>query len=497
MKNKSFSIVLTLVAVGTFLLILLKNGRKLQMDKDILVVHAGSQPSNTDPIEFDFLVHHFFQKPLISSLVSEHRTGGITGIIAESWRSTTDQKSWTFKIRSNLRFSSGLPIKPKEVANSLTRMAYLLKVRNSKDGFFEHLTEFNTLTSPEIAVSGISYDESDVTLTFSRSMPNALHYLSFGQYAIVSPNDYDSSTGEWKDRKKVDASGPYVIGSWDDESVLLNRRDDFPAEIIHPRSFKQLKFVWSSKFKDEVDVREGQEDYPFGAEFRFIGHTKSDIRYIRVYGYENPLNPLTDKDLRARFRQRLLTKLKSDGFTVTHSFLPLSINGTKEFPVSEIKSDLKVTGKLRIMKYPAFLPLYQRLPDLMAEVASEFGIQTEFITPTAGDIRTSKTDPKIDPKIHLGVGGTGIVLDRPKEDLKFMVQSKEGIRLPDPTGRLSELVSQTEYPVQEFNNILHDDALIWPIMHVAGGIWVRGDSIDTSLLNPEPPPTDLSFLGKK
>ncbi len=462
-----------------------------------LTVHAGTEPYSVDPILFDLSVHHVFQRPLLSTLITEYRVGGPAGQIAESWNSPDSGKTWIFKIRRNLFFARGGTIDASAVALSLNRMAFLLKKKNSMDGFLQYLNGFDQIKSPSDLVSGISLEDGHLVLKFSVAMPNALHFLSFGQYSIVSSDDFDLKSGDWKNERQVNSSGPYSIEKWESDSIILRLRSEYPTELINPRAFKKLRFVWLSKFKDEVQVREGHEDYPLDDRFRFVGHTKSDIRYVRVYGYRNQDNPLSNEQVRKVFRDRLLGKLSSAGFPVTKSFLPLAIDGVNAFPISQESAPQKVGGRIRIMKYPAFLPLYQKLPDLMAETASELGINFEFSDPSDSEILASIDDPSKTPAVHLGMSGTGIVLDRPREDLRFMVRSKEGVMLPDPTLRLTRLIESTDFSLQTYNEIIEDDGLIWPIMHVAGGIWVRSSEVDASLLNPEPPPTDLSLLGLK
>jgi len=460
-----------------------------------IFIHTGAAPFSTDPIAFDYLMHHVMHRPLLATLITEHRIDGPQGLIAEAWKSEDDFKKWTFTVRTGMRFASGLKIDSAAIAMSLNRMAWLLKKRRSHEGFLEFLDGLNELESIQELATGITYSDSQVTLKFKKSIPNALHYLSFGQYSIVSPNDYDSMTGDWKDPKKVDSSGAYTISDWAEDRIDIRFREDFPRPLVHPNVFPALTFVWTAKYKDQIHIRVGHDDYQMGTAYRFLGHVKSDIRYILVYGYQNDSNPFKDKAVRKPFRDRLLSKLKAEGFPIIKSFIPLGVDGIKEFPLAEPQTFPKLSGKIKILKYDAFLPLWQRLPNLIAETAKEFGLDYEFVSPPLKEIQMSRNDPSLVPPINLGMNGTGIVIDRPRDDLKFMVKSKEGIRLPDPTTRLSQLLEDESFDVQKYNEILDDDALVWPLMHVAGGIWVRKDIVDVSLLNPEPPPTDLTLLG--
>jgi hypothetical protein len=192
----------------------------------------------------------------------------------------------------------------------------------------------------------------------------------------------------------------------------------------------------------------------------------------------------------------LFLKLKTEGFPVTKSFIPLGIDGTREAPHNTDDSPIMCSGHIRIYKYPAFVPYFQRAPELMAEVATELGLTFEFVCPSIAEYRSAISNPENDPIVHLSTAGTGINLHRPKDDLRFMVKSKEGIQLADPTGRLAALVDSDDFEIQRFNEILNEEAFVWPVMHSSGNIWLKPELVDSSLLNPEPPPTDLALLGR-
>jgi hypothetical protein len=86
------------------------------------------------------------------------------------------------------------------------------------------------------------------------------------------------------------------------------------------------------------------------------------------------------------------------------------------------------------------------------------------------------------------------LIEQPEDDMRFMIQSKQGIRLPDPTGRLHSLTSQKQFTAHEMNEILWDDALVWPIAHSASGIWMDETKVDYSLLNSIQPPTEIALI---
>jgi hypothetical protein len=80
-------------------------------------------------------------------------------------------------------------------------------------------------------------------------------------------------------------------------------------------------------------------------------------------------------------------------------------------------------------------------------------------------------------------------------DVRFMIQSKEGIRLPDPRGLLAAEAAKQTPNLAEINKIIWDDAVVWPVTPFTYGIWAKRDEFDFSLINLGLPPTDISWIG--
>ena len=93
--------------------------------------------------------------------------------------------------------------------------------------------------------------------------------------------------------------------------------------------------------------------------------------------------------------------------------------------------------------------------------------------------------------------GTGILIEDPKDDIRFMFLSKEGIQLPDSDGRIHEELNNAEFNPQKINQLIWEQAIVWPINHFAFGLWARRDTFDFSEINLVLPPTDFQWLGYK
>ena len=94
-------------------------------------------------------------------------------------------------------------------------------------------------------------------------------------------------------------------------------------------------------------------------------------------------------------------------------------------------------------------------------------------------------------------GSTGILINNPYNDIEFMFNSKEGIRLPDADGSIKyELEKQNKMDLSKINELIWEQGIIWPLSHFSNGIWTK-DTIDVSNLNTAIPPIEFNWIGLK
>lgn len=108
----------------------------------------------------------------------------------------------------------------------------------------------------------------------------------------------------------------------------------------------------------------------------------------------------------------------------------------------------------------------------------------------------SELDPeKATHAVDLNYMETSVLVDDAITDAQFMFQSKEGIRLPDPSGAIHRELSRPEVNLGAVNETLWSDAIIWPMAHMTKGLWVNEATIELRELNLGLPPTDISWIG--
>jgi ABC-type transport system substrate-binding protein len=145
--------------------------------------------------------------------------------LAESWTLADDKKTWTFKLRRNVKFHDGTPFNSAAVKVSLDR------IRDAALG--------SPNRSYYALIESIATPADDVVvITTSQPMPTLLEVLAEEWSSINSPTAIAKS-GRAYGRNPV-GTGPYVFKSWvQGEKVVLERN---PAYFGTPGKPQALEF---------------------------------------------------------------------------------------------------------------------------------------------------------------------------------------------------------------------------------------------------------------
>lgn len=493
-------------------------------------------PYSSDPLDFDNLFHHIVFYSVFSPLVTEYKSGSVTGLIAESWSSTDDFKTWTFKIRPDLKFENGDPITSEAIQKSFKRIFFLLKQRKSQNGIVENILgidKFDNLSDP---LSGLvinnnpsTYEPnltSNLTFTLTKPIKNFLALISFGMYSIVHPSLYDSQTGNWLNQKKSISSATYSLGSWDENHLELTLRNNYksPIELTNTKKITTLKIYWPSKdSKNETSTQVAQSfpssyDLTYGTSDEvlvdtkidpkdskeYFGGTVSEIRFVRCLSYYLPSSPCSDRDTRIAMRDVFYLNLIKLGFQPIKSFFPLVMSGIKEIQHSftiqnKSKSMSSLSQKtININDTNASNPIVKNgYKSSLEAIAESFGMKLNFKNISSGKIYEDiELQPKT-PEVDICSNVSGIYIDKPQDDVQFMFKSKEGVMLPDTDGRIMSELNQSPVDLQKVNELLWDQAVVWPLSHYGIGFWAIKNRYDFSAINLAKTPTMFELIRLK
>jgi peptide/nickel transport system substrate-binding protein len=120
--------------------------------------------------------------------------------LASSWTQSSDDRTFTFKIRQGVRFSDGTPLRTEDVKYTLDRIA-----DPKQDPFFNFLTA---------AIERISTPAADeVRVQLKQAMPSFVDYLATGLGDVV-PEATFKRLGAQKFGQHPIGTGPFMIKRW-------------------------------------------------------------------------------------------------------------------------------------------------------------------------------------------------------------------------------------------------------------------------------------------
>jgi hypothetical protein len=434
----------------------------------------------------------------MSSIVTQYRVGDYTAQLAESWKVSEDMKTWVFKIRSGLTFENGDPITPQTIVNSWMRMAFLLKQRDSKSGLMEELVDYEKIKSLDSQIEGLKIQDQNIVLKFKKPFPKLLDTISFGLYGVAHPSLYDAKTGAWKDPKAFISSGAYKIKEWTNDKLVLSLRQDFLPTLRHPTPIQEVNIVWGPNQKLNSDMKSGDSiESSLAKDHEFYGAVVSSMAYVHCLSWSHPKSPCFNLEQRRKLRALFYDGFDKQALKSTRSFFPLSISGVKEMPKDIPDSKIKIPKTINIRKRSLESILSDSYNGAMEELIKKLNLKAVFQEVSYQKIFEESTPHRSTYSIDMTLRVTGILIDDPDADIRFMFLSKEGIRLPDTDGRIHEELKKDLLDIQRINELLWEQAVIWPITHFASGFWAKKNMFDFSMVNLVLPPTEFQWIGWK
>ena len=460
-----------------------------------ITVWSRFPPTSGDPMDYDYSVHHITMRSVHASLVSVYKQGEYAPQIAKYWETNSDKSEWKVLIDKQWTFSNGDFVTPKIVVDNFKRVLFLKNQSASKSGLLEFIIGASNFKSIKSEIEGIKVDGDYVIFKFNKPIPDFLDKISFGLYAIAHPKDYSSIDGKWKDKRQFISSGPYAIETWEDKKFDLTLRDNLYKnnDKIH---IKKISFTFSPKVEDAIEsdiiIREKYNPSIDKSSWTFASSVQdNNITYVKVMKWNQKNSVFNDRETRVKLRNIFYESLEKSGLNPTKSFFPLSIKGVQEFDFK--KGETLDFEQKKLLSQPYFTSENKKELGNIYKDAYQNLCKSINAKEKINDYPENESDEE--ELFDIQFLATGIVIDSPMDDIKFMFLSKQGIKLPDETGEIKSLLENDTFDIQEINRLLWDQAIIWPIRHYSMGFWVKNSSdIDYSDLNVTIHPIDFQFL---
>ena len=282
-----------------------------------------------------------------------------TGRLAESWTTSADGKTWTYKIRSGVTWSDGVPLTAKDVAYTFNR---ILKGAYEQTNYGSYTANITAVTAPD-----------DTTVVMTTKVPTpimtrlAVPILPEHVWSKVSEKDVK----KYRNETDVVGSGPFVLterktGQFVRLRANKNYWEGAPKidELVF-RIYNNGDALAQALKSGEIDIADGLDADPFKTLQTTDGITAYPAKYYELaelafntgaalddgtpVGDGNPV--LKDKKLRVALswavdRATLLDRVLNNNGTVGSTVIPPIYADLHAEPANPIGFDLAKANAL-------------------------------------------------------------------------------------------------------------------------------------------------------
>lgn len=270
-------------------------------EKDTFTVAISYMPDQLSPANGGSDDYTSMTRPLFDRFYMENNDGGIDYYMAESLDISEDGKTYTLKIRDDVKWSDGTPVTTKDIQFAI---------------------DFAILKNGRASVTSINGQPVDIqivddqTMTFTLPEPYAYYIVSLSSLVPYPYHVFDGDAQKMLDdvtyytKPGFVTTGPYVVSEINEDSVVYTARDDYyrgtPSvkkvvmKVIGSGSTKAIAFengeidYMRLTTVDELEKYEAQPD-----KYNIYSFSEARLNYLQVNPY-GPAN-LTDEQREALF----------------------------------------------------------------------------------------------------------------------------------------------------------------------------------------------------
>ena len=176
--------------------------------KDTLVMGVALEPPHLDPTAgAAAAIDEVVYANVFEGLTRINENGEVMPALAESWQVSEDGKTYTFKLRSGVKFHDGTDFDAEDVKFSLDR-ARAEDSTNAQKGLF------SAIENVEVS------DPQTVVVTLSSPAGSFLFNMGWGDAVIVAPESADGN------KENPVGTGPFKFSNWAKGSAIEITRND-------------------------------------------------------------------------------------------------------------------------------------------------------------------------------------------------------------------------------------------------------------------------------
>ena len=259
---RKLSILVTALAFAAAPLPALAQGKK-----DSVVMGMTLEPPGLDPTTAAAAaIAEVTLYSIYETLTKINEDGSVSPLLAESWQTSPDLKTYTFKLRKGIKFQNGELFDSAAVKFSFDRAAAPTSTNKDRSLF----QSFEQVSAP---------DADTVVLVLKYAEPNLPFLLGQASASIVEPKSAPT------DATQPVGTGPYTLGAWaKGSSISLNKWDAYrnagaiKLAKVTIRIISDPSAQVAALLSGDVDV------FPRVAAARSLAQFKSDPRFAVLVG---------------------------------------------------------------------------------------------------------------------------------------------------------------------------------------------------------------------
>lgn len=458
----------------------------------ILTEERGTPSFN--PLYSDTIVNLVFMEQLVSTLVKYAFDGKSENCLASTWRTAENGLRYSFTLRAGVRSDDGVPITAESYNKNLLRLFRLYIKANKNIPVFEQLcgfADFRNGLTPGIA--GMSVNGNTLDFRFTANPDGILEFLSMPYYGFYSDKDFNKD-GSWKDDHKITATGRWRLSSFNMDSVLLEKRKDWPdgnsasPDLVNVRMLPFLEAAKLPPSRTIINKRiEGPQDVPAGYR-RFLG-TPTDLVSAVLSPYK--AGPFKSESLRKSFRRTILRNMDNEKISseISHNIFSFYPGHKQAAPKSLQTGDFKPWSKhqLSVVTSNALSPAQLAyVKKILTKSAADAGMSIEF---TGEDRSKPGWKERLDQLKDMDIRVVRVDVGGSYEPwvVRMMFCSRLGVGFPDPSGRIAGLTKnmsdRSPQTAAAFERIVSEDAAVVPIFNSAFS-WLVSSDIGMDQFSP-------------
>ena len=261
----------------------------------------GGSPSILDPqyasqsSETEVLANCF------EGLTAIADTGEAVPACAESWSISNDGKQYTFKLRSDIRWSNGDAVTAYDFAYGLKRLFNTAAFSPSAQNFVM-IKNADKILAGEMSVEmlGVSAkSDSELVIKLDQPTTSLLTVLSYTAASPCQKEFFEQQKGRYGlEAKNIISNGPFTVDSWSSEYIILKRNEEYRKKpAISGINMYINREDGLARFKAGSTDLFLVPFYRLNEADRLTGETVYDQSWVLLFNYEN--KALSSKAVRA------------------------------------------------------------------------------------------------------------------------------------------------------------------------------------------------------